>query len=121
MMSYWIQKRKDFLPSKNSIDKLLNNQNNENNDKDNKKNNEKDEKREDEIINKNNTENNGDVSDSSDYSSIEKEKGSYIYGVLLASVITKKASYNAYLIHKRSMTSPDVISLIGKTFDDLID
>jgi NAD(P)H-hydrate repair Nnr-like enzyme with NAD(P)H-hydrate dehydratase domain len=36
-----------------------------------------------------------------------------IDAIALASIITRGASYRAYQLRKRSMTSPDVINMIG--------
>lgn len=42
-----------------------------------------------------------------------------IDATILASFITRSASHRAFEIHKRSMTSPDVIMMIGRAMEDL--
>jgi hypothetical protein len=50
---------------------------------------------------------------------MESSPSPSICAALMASVVTKRASAKAFKIHKRSMTSPQVMNQIGIAFDEL--
>lgn len=49
----------------------------------------------------------------------DEENRARIWGVVLASVITKRASRKAFLLYGRSMTSPDVLEQLGAAFEEI--